>query len=349
MAITTRGAGLQVAVQYAGRRYRETLRCTLEEARAFEARVKQDLVAGRTPVPFAATSQQSRGALFLKDALDIVYREYWADAAVHRTVLSNIATALEFFGEATPLASITNEQADAYVRKLKAEGYAPSTIRSKCCVMTKAFSHFRRLGHVTNPPTFKMPSVGDSNLRDRLVEDEEFTELVRLFRVDYEVVTARRSDGPSGADYAALWVILMDTGVRRSEAEAIDLRNLRGDMLTLTKTKNNKRRTIPLTERAAQALSDLSATYGNTPCSWATSGSVRHAWDWARAEMGLSDDEGFIPYALRHTCASTLYARTKDIVLVQKWLGHSDLKMTLRYAKLQPYDLAAARDLMEAP
>lgn len=346
MAITTRGAGLQVAVQYAGRRYRETLRCTLEEARAFEARVKEDLVAGRTPVPFGATSQQSRGQLFLRDALDIVYHEYWADAAVHRTVKSNIATALEFFGETTPISSITTAQASGFVRMLKDKGYAASTIRSKCCVMTKLFSHFE--AQVAHPPKFKMPTVGDSNLRDRLVEDEEFEELLRLFRVDYDAVTARRSDGPSGADLGNLMVILMDTGARRSEVEAIDLRNLRDDMLTLVKTKNNKRRTIPLTNRAAQALSELSATYGNTPCSWATSGSVRHAWDWARAEMGLTDDEGFIPYALRHTCASTLYSRTKDIVLVQKWLGHSDLQMTMRYAKLQPYDLAAARDLMQA-
>jgi integrase len=88
--------------------------------------------------------------------------------------------------------------------------------------------------------------------------------------------------------------------------------------------------------------------HGLQPFAWATTGTLRHAWDWARNCMNLSNDPGFIPYALRHTCASTLYAKTKDIVLVKEWLGHSDIKMTMRYAKLQPDALAAARDLMEA-
>ena len=53
---------------------------------------------------------------------------------------------------------------------------------------------------------------------------------------------------------------------------------------------------------------------------------------------------GHLPFAW----ATSLYAKTKDLVLVQRWLGHTDIKMTLRYAKLLPGDLQDARDLLEA-
>lgn len=96
------------------------------------------------------------------------------------------------------------------------------------------------------------------------------------------------------------------------------------------------------------AIKRQEAQYGHLPFAWATTPTLRHAWDWARSCMNLSEDDGFVPYALRHTCATSLYAKTKDLVLVQRWLGHTDIKMTLRYAKLLPGDLQDARDLLEA-
>lgn len=362
MAIRTRGSGLEVDVQVTingvTERYRETVHCALMEAKAFEARVKADLTVGRKPKPMNDTSKPSQSELGLEDALEVVWEEHWKDAAVCRTVRSNMATAIRFFGRHTPLASITTQQMKAYTAHLKDKGYSPSTMRSKLAVMTKAYTHFVDEEVLTERPKFKLPKL-NKNLRDRLITDAEFDELLRLFTVDYAILLNRRSDGPAGEDFANLMVILMDTGGRRSEIELIEMHNVRGDLLTLRSvkdirgdirsgTKTGDARTIPLTRRALAAIHRLSGRYGSKPCQWATSGSVRHAWDWARSRMGLSDDQGFIPYALRHTCASTLYAKTKDIVVVKDWLGHTDIKMTMRYAKLQPFDLLAARDLMEA-
>jgi site-specific recombinase XerD len=362
MAIRTRGNGLEVDVQVTRsgvtERYRETVRCTLAEAKAFEAQVRLDLTSGRKPVPLASTSKPSHSEMGLEDALEAVWEAHWKDAAVSRTVRSNMATAIQFFGRHTTLESITTPQITAYAAHLKAKGYTPSTVRSKMAVMTKAYTHFIHQEVLTSRPNFKLPKL-NKNLRDRLITDAEFEELLRTFTVDYGILLDRRSDGPSGEDFADLMVILMDTGGRRSEIELIEMRNVRGDLLTLRSvkdirdaqrdgTKTGDTRTIPLTRRALAAIHRLAGRYGTKPCHWATAGSVRHAWDWARSRMGLMDDPGFIPYALRHTCASTLYAKTKDLVVVQKWLGHTDIKMTVRYAKLQPFELQAARDLMEA-
>lgn len=113
-------------------------------------------------------------------------------------------------------------------------------------------------------------------------------------------------------------------------------------------TKSGKSRTIPLTHCALAAITELLATEGDSPFEWATPSAMRHAWDWARARMNLTNDPGFIPYVLRHSCATRLYDKTRDLMLVQRWMGHTDIKMTLRYAKLQPGDLEKARDLISA-
>jgi integrase/recombinase XerD len=45
-------------------------------------------------------------------------------------------------------------------------------------------------------------------------------------------------------------------------------------------------------------------------------------------------ERSIYPHLLRHTFASDLYAETKDIRLVQKALGHSDLSTTMIYTHL---------------
>jgi integrase len=141
----------------------------------------------------------------------------------------------------------------------------------------------------------------------------------------------------------------MDTGLRPSELQATETANLRGRLLTLRRTKNGRTRTVPLTQRALEAFSRQAHRHGSKPFDWASTPTLRHGWEWARNAMELASDTGFIMYALRHTCATRLYDRTRDLLLVQKWMGHTDIKMTLRYAKLMPGDLEAACEMLESP
>lgn len=333
MAIRKRGNGLEVDVQVTlngqKRRYRETISGTFDEARSHEARVKADLLDGIDPTPFNTKSDGPR--LPLEASLEKVWERYWSNGGQARTVRSNMAVCVEFFGKDKCLSQITAADMDDFIIWMRQKDYAPSTIRQKACVMSKAFRHFHRRGNLDSIPLYDLPTIGD-NTRDRVVTEEEFNTLRTL------------SSGETA--WEALWIILMDAGLRPSELRKVTAGDLRGALLTVY-GKNGLKRTVPLTERALRAFIEAVAINGNQPFAFATPGAIRHKWDYAREQMGLAGDPGFIPYALRHTCATRLYAKTRDLMLVQRWMGHADIKMTLRYAKLQPGDLEKARDLLE--
>ncbi|MEM7330255.1 MAG: site-specific integrase [Pseudomonadota bacterium] len=321
----------------------------MEEAIPFEAQVKADLWAGRTPTPFHAdkkkASKKANSCITLRAALEDIFEMYWRGTANADNRLFHIEECCDFFGADRPINEITTQDADKWIAELRSKELAASTIRGKCSAMTKMFNHFKKRNVVSSVPFFDLPQVGD-NTRDRLITDEEFDELIRLFREEYDYSTRRREK--SGSDYEDIFVFLMETGCRPIEAKSVEIKNLVNGRLTFKKTKNGLQRTIPLTAKAQAALERQAELRGAKPFEWATKPVVHHAWRWARVRMGLIDDPGFICYALRHTCGSRVYALKRDLLLTQHWLGHKDIKMTLRYAKLQPFALDEVRDLMDA-
>ena len=65
-------------------------------------------------------------------------------------------------------------------------------------------------------------------------------------------------------------------------------------------------------------------------------------WQRMRHANGKLNDPQFVIHALRHTCATKLMAEGVDIVTVQHWLGHADIKTTMKYAHFMPQRLAVA-------
>ena len=55
-----------------------------------------------------------------------------------------------------------------------------------------------------------------------------------------------------------------------------------------------------------------------------------------------------IPYICRHTCASRLVQNGVALPVIQKWLGHKTLQVTLRYAILAPSSLTDAARVLES-
>jgi site-specific recombinase XerD len=68
---------------------------------------------------------------------------------------------------------------------------------------------------------------------------------------------------------------------------------------------------------------------------------------WIKSKHpGIRDKEHF--HTLRHTFASWLVESGTDIYYAMKLMGHSDIKLTMRYAHLGKNSLRAAVQRLEA-
>jgi site-specific recombinase XerD len=148
-----------------------------------------------------------------------------------------------------------------------------------------------------------------------------------------------------------LMQLMLHAGLRAAEVLALtvyDLDWLSGQ-LTVRQGKGKKDRILWLNEpvlddlrrwrarRPAQAQGLLFTTLKGTPIH---ANALRAMVKRRSGKAGLTKDVH--PHLLRHTFATELYRQTKDIRLVQKALGHSDLSTTMIYTHIVDADLAAA-------
>lgn len=305
--------------------------------------------------PFASNRHSAQHGLTLSEALRDCYQRRWQGAGNEALMLGYMERLMAFYGASTPLGDIETDDIDTYIVAMRAAGLSPQTIRQRISPLSVAFNDFigTRRGEGLQRPKFRFPKKQET-LRLRVLSDREREKIIRLFwdYYDQEASRSRPEDAPCGGSWADYFTLLMDTGIRPGEARALRTSDLSNDRLRVWKTKSGKPRIIPLTARASEAFQRQAYRCEgptNQPFTWATKDRVSSAWRWLRYSMGLEHDREFIPYILRHDCATRLYAKTSDLLLVKEWMGHSTIEMTLRYAKLDPRRLDLARDLLDVP
>jgi len=106
---------------------------------------------------------------------------------------------------------------------------------------------------------------------------------------------------------------------------------------------------VPLNHAATQALLALEPDPHNRQGLLFPNGdgrplSIRNAFDTAVKRAGL---EGFRFHDLRHTAASHMVMRGRSLKDGQEILGHSDFRMTLKYAHLSPAHLRGAVEALD--
>ena len=122
--------------------------------------------------------------------------------------------------------------------------------------------------------------------------------------------------------------ICLSVGTRWSEAVGVKPTNIIHNRINLSDTKNGKTRQLPINKELAQEIKD------NAPLKDGYSTFKRVIKD-----LGIETPRGQMTHILRHSFASHFMMNGGDILTLQKTLGHSDLKMTMRYAHLSPEHL----------
>ena len=148
---------------------------------------------------------------------------------------------------------------------------------------------------------------------------------------------ARQTDQPALAD----WIqVAAHTGLRAGELAAMQWQHIALERLTVSVTtaKSQRSRTVPLT---AEALTAIQRQPKRSMFVWTHENGlpIKDVRGSLARACQIAGIERITPHVLRHTCANWLVQAGVPLYTVQKWLGHSTLKMTERYAHLAPEHL----------
>ena len=133
--------------------------------------------------------------------------------------------------------------------------------------------------------------------------------------------------------------ICVRTGARWSEAQNIKKQQLHDGMVTFVNTKSKKTRTIQLDKAFYNSLLIFcKSKEPNERIFTNCIGSYRKAIERTSIQLPA----GQLSHVLRHSFAAHFLMNKGDILTLQQILGHSDIKMTMKYAHLSPSHLKDA-------
>jgi integrase/recombinase XerC len=183
---------------------------------------------------------------------------------------------------------------------------------------------------IRRAPKIVLPKLVDEEFRVLSSED-----LARLFACHH--LTA---PGPQAVRNRALFALMLDTGLRRSEVAGIEIAHLDlDDHLVVVRGKGRKVRRVPFSTGVASYLGAWVAIRGEEEGTlfWLTSNGIYSLFQRINRETGLE----LHPHALRHTAATMLVRANTDLHTVKRILGHSQLSTTEQYLSLSTADLQA--------
>jgi integrase len=273
----------------------------------------------------------------LKQALDKTTATTWSDKTSKAKLTRNAEIAVEFFGAATPLTAVTADRLDDYTAHLTKAGNSNATINRKLAAVSKMLTLAVERGKLAHRPKIHRKREGVGRVR---------------FLTEHEELNALRLLSHWGKlDHAEAVVVLIDTGLRGGELWRLEGRDcdLTQGLLHIWQTKNQHPRSVPMTDRVRHIIETRRALHSGPLFPRSNNAWFEHVWGRMKAALDLSQDTQFVPYALRHTCASRLIQRGVNLKVVQEWLGHRSISITLRYAHLCPANLLSAVQVLNRP
>lgn len=235
-----------------------------------------------------------------------------------------------------PAAEGTEKDVEAFIRYLKSEGRAPSTIARFLSSLHAYFRYLTAREGLPCDPTANIPRPETERRLPLILTEEEVSRLL----------SAPAGDSPKAIRDRAMLELLYATGVRVSELINlhVDNVNLRRRMLSLR--TGGRRRAIPFGRPCALALSDylkqarpfLLRGNGTAALFLSTNGSEMSRqgfWKLIKHYKEIAGiDKEITPHMLRHSFAAHLLENGADITAVSEMMGFLDPSSTAIYTKI---------------
>jgi integrase len=225
------------------------------------------------------------------------------------------------FGD-KPLSDITPLTVDNYIAQ-RAEVCRPATVNRDMVVLRHMFVKAVAWGKALHNPVAHVKPLRVNNRRLRYLSQEEMTRLLCV----------------ADDHLRPLLLMALHTGMRRGELFALTWQDIdfKQGIIRVMQSKSGKPREVPMTDTLRDTLQHLPRRLDSAYVFPGKTGQalvdIKKRFTRTLRDAGI---DGFAFHDLRHTFASHLVMAGVDLVSVKEFLGHADLKMTLRYAHLAP-------------
>lgn len=219
----------------------------------------------------------------------------------------------------------------------------PRTVRRRLATLKSMFAALERHGGLTPNPLAGLRSEVKVGLNlPRTVARSTVKALLRATRTEH--ATTPKANLRKSRD-TALIELLFGTGMRVSEAVALNVMDVDMDRLTIfVRGKGNREREIPivcealrqvliqwLMDRRSQSAKDNDPLFVNRRTSRLSDQSVRGV---LRRHAAKAGSRRITPHMLRHTVATLLLEDGADLRHIQRLLGHSSITTTTIYVQV---------------
>jgi len=235
-----------------------------------------------------------------------------------------------------PLHQIKRVSVQEFHTKLSEEGLSPATCDHYIKLLRRVLNYAVDCETIETNQLIRIKLFNADSNKERYLND---TELARLLQVLH---------GHNNNVVSSIILFLLSTGARLNEALTATWENI--DVASKTWrinadiSKSKRMRAIPLNSAALDVLANMetqglySHVFINT-----TTGKpytcIKKTWHGIRKKAGVDD---LRLHDLRHNYASMMVNSGRSLYEVQHILGHSDPKVTMRYAHLSTETLHAA-------
>lgn len=234
------------------------------------------------------------------------------------------------------LQDISRKEVQEFHTSLRNEGLAPATADHYAKCMRYALNCAVQWDMLTHNPIARVCLYNADNRRDHYLDDVELQRLLTVLRTDANRLVCQVA------------LFLLSTGLRLEEALSAEWKNI--DRLNRTlkipaaTSKSKRVKSIPLNDAAIDILNhlDTEGKFQHVFINQKTGKklvNVHKTWNRLRNAAGLPS---LRLHDLRHWHASALINSGRTLYEVQHILGHSDPKVTQRYAHLSTKSLQDA-------
>ncbi|MEE9231632.1 MAG: site-specific integrase, partial [Acidobacteriota bacterium] len=225
-----------------------------------------------------------------------------------------------------PIGSIITDNVREYMASRRDAGRKPSTINREVAVLSVIMKLAWKARLIPENPVSFVEFLKEEPIPDRFLTQEEADALVDA----------------SGGYVRDLIVGALETGGRKSELQHPQLSQIdyEAGFFEFRKAKGGKVRHVPLSPRMVEMLRSRPVVISGSGIGYVFTNhgqqvkDFRTPFETARKQAGLGKDVTF--HTLRRTFATWFMQAGGDVFVLRGLLGHSDIEMTMRYAKYSP-------------